>query len=82
MRKIDDLMKDLGFREDASDEVKIAFIKNLARAAYGVELPSPRKTKKDQKVKESKKGEQLSFSFDPPEPVDPVRGLFPKRKSG
>jgi hypothetical protein len=41
MRKMGDLMKDLGFREDASDDVKIAFIKNLAKAAYGVDLVGP-----------------------------------------
>lgn len=42
MRKVGDLMKDLGFREDAPVETKEAFIKNLIRAAYGVEVKSPR----------------------------------------
>jgi hypothetical protein len=38
MRKLGDLMKDLGFREEGSDEVKEAFIKNLIRAAYGTDV--------------------------------------------
>lgn len=82
MRKIGDLMKELGFREDASDDVKIAFIKNLARSAYGVELPSPQKAKKKPEAKASPVGEQLSFSFENESPHDPVRGLFPRRRSG
>ena len=33
MERIGDLMSQLGFREDGSDDVKKAFIKNLIRAA-------------------------------------------------
>ena len=42
MQKVGDLFKDLGFNEKASDDVKIAFIKNLVRSAYGVELQGPK----------------------------------------
>ena len=60
MRKISDLMEELGFNAEGSDEVKIAFIKNLVKAAYGI----------DAKVdvrKESVKSippAQMSFTFD------------------
>jgi hypothetical protein len=73
MRKVGDLMKDLGFREDASDEVKKAFIKNLIRSAYGVEVKSEFKSsnqpKQDQSVKPIRAGEQLSFLFENEEPT-------------
>lgn len=38
MKKVGELMKDLGFREGASEEVAKAFIKNLIKQAYGVEV--------------------------------------------
>lgn len=82
MRKVGDLMKDLGFRNDASDDVKIAFLKNLMRAAYGVNCASPHKPELNQTDEALRRGEQLSFNFDATPEVDPVEGLFPKRKSG
>ncbi len=39
MRKLSDLMKDYGFRDDANEEVAEAFIRNLIRSAYGVDVP-------------------------------------------
>lgn len=78
MRKVGDLMKDLGFREDASDEVKVAFIKNLVRSAYGIEIASSKKAASKPEPKKPNAGEQLSFNLDP---IDPVEGLFPKKKS-
>ena len=35
MKRVKDLMQDLGFREGGSDSVKTAFIKNLCKSAYG-----------------------------------------------
>lgn len=48
MKKVGDLMKELGFNDEASDDVKKAFIKHLIKEAnykdYGAsitELPKP-----------------------------------------
>lgn len=38
MKKVGELMKELGFKEGASEEVTKAFIKNLIKQAYGVEV--------------------------------------------
>lgn len=74
MKKVGDLFQELGFNANASDDVKIAFIKNLVRAAYGVDIPGPKSVlPKDnlaqaavsiQKTAAPKKLEQLSFNFD------------------
>lgn len=70
MKKVGDLMAELGFRPDGSESVKRAFIENLVRAAGG-ELrrptsapiaqakPTPAKTQKTRA-----REEQLSFDFD------------------
>ncbi len=85
MRKASDLMKDLGFREDGSDEVKAAFIRNLVKAAYGVDVGNPYSSEKLQTKQMDlrpqapvRSGEQLSFAFGEEEPSGPL----PKRKSG
>ena len=41
MRKVSDLMLDLGFREDSAQSTKEAFIKNLMKAAYGISIQTP-----------------------------------------
>jgi hypothetical protein len=83
MRKVGDLMKELGFREDGSDEVKKAFIKNLLRAAYGVEIQSSEKCQAPQTPKPARAGEQLSFLFDAEgEDGGSNVGKGPRRKSG
>ena len=53
MKKVGDLMAELGFREDAPDSVKEAFIKHLIRASEGVEVQTP-----TEKIKQ-KKGEEI-----------------------
>ena len=44
MKKVGELMKELGFKEGASEQVQKAFIKNLIRQAYGVEVREPIET--------------------------------------
>lgn len=52
MRRVGDLMQELGFRKDAPESVQKAFVKNLVRAAYGADVaemsdyrpPAPDKT--------------------------------------
>jgi hypothetical protein len=41
MKKIGDIMQEMGFRKNASDSVKEAFIKHLIKNAYGVEVQTP-----------------------------------------
>lgn len=45
MKKINELMKDLGFNPKGSDSVKEAFIKNLIKASYGVDVVTPTEKK-------------------------------------
>lgn len=63
MRKMGDLMKDLGFREDASEEVKEAFVKNLLKSAYGIDLGSSKTHKQSKKLKTPQSPTQLAFDF-------------------
>lgn len=75
MKKVGDLMAELGFNKNAPDSVKEAFIKNLIRSAYGVEVQTPTEvqakgpslelpqlstTREPERVGV---GEQLSFDF-------------------
>lgn len=48
MKKVGDLMADLGFREDAPLSVKEAFIKHLVKAAEGVEIQTPTEKRKSE----------------------------------
>lgn len=73
MKKMNEMMKDLGFNAEGSDSVKEAFIKNLIKAAYGVNVVTPTEKKiiqeNPQKIvsfKNSKRQsvDQLSFDFD------------------
>ncbi|MCC6278222.1 MAG: hypothetical protein IT289_09940 [Oligoflexia bacterium] len=41
MESVKELMEKLGFREGADDAVKAAFIKNLIKQAYGVDVEVP-----------------------------------------
>ena len=64
MKKVGDLMAELGFRAEGSDSVKRAFIENLVRAAGGEKVrPIPTRTPLP---KSAQKEEQLSFNFDAP----------------
>lgn len=67
MKKIGDLFSELGFNPEAEDSVKIAFVKNLVKAAYGVDMrnvPSPEKIKQVRKNQEKfEEMLQLSFQF-------------------
>lgn len=52
MKKMSEIMEELGFRPEASDEVKKAFIKNLLKEANKSEFTRPRIAKEN---KESSK---------------------------
>lgn len=68
MKKLNQLMEELGFRKDAPLDAKKSFIKNLIRQAYGgdvIELDDfLRNSKKTSKPKQqSSANGQLSFDF-------------------
>lgn len=64
MKRVGDLMKDLGFREDASEDTARAFIENLVRAATGERWVSSNQSSRKPAVKAPQHEEQLSFDFD------------------
>jgi hypothetical protein len=57
VEKVGDLMRRMGFREEASDELKVAFIRSLARHAHDTE------TRKRFSQPKTPTEEQLSFDF-------------------
>ena len=66
MKKMGDLMKDLGFNPEASDSAKEAFLKYLIKNGAGVNVPTP--TEKKMILQSSGKviqfPQQLTFDFD------------------
>ncbi len=65
MKKVGDLMKDLGFKPGASEETTKAFIKNLIRQAYGVEVKEAFTVANPSLSKGPAKPEQLAFDLGP-----------------
>lgn len=67
MKKIGNLMQELGFNKDAPDSVKEAFIKHLIKASTGVNVTTPSEKKEihenPQKVAQLTFPQQLSFDF-------------------
>lgn len=68
MKKVGDMMKELGFRDGASEEVTKAFIKNLIRQAYGVEVKEAFTAANPSPAKGPAKPEQLAFDLGPSVP--------------
>jgi len=58
MKKMAEIMEELGFRPEGSDEVKKAFIKNLIREAHASEF-------KREQIKESELAKQKEAGKDP-----------------
>lgn len=67
MKKIDQLMAELGFKKDAPEGVKEAFIKHLIKASTGVNVVTPSEQKEiatsPNKVVLFQAPQQLSFEF-------------------
>lgn len=61
MRRIGDLMKEMGFNKDAPLETQKAFIRHLIQAANGA---APVSENSKQNLKPVSEGEQLSFDPD------------------
>lgn len=67
MKKIDRLMQELGFKQDAPDSVKEAFIKHLVKASTGVNIMTPSEKREieanPERVVFMQSSQQLSFDF-------------------
>ncbi|KYG66738.1 hypothetical protein AZI86_06755 [Bdellovibrio bacteriovorus] len=67
MKKIDQLMAELGFKKDAPQGVKEAFIKHLIKASTGVNVATPSEKREiaesPEKVVVFQTPQQLSFDF-------------------
>lgn len=67
MKKINELMAELGFKNDAPDSVKEAFIKHLIKASAGVNVVTPSERKEiaanPQRIVQFKAPQQMSFDF-------------------
>jgi len=78
MKKIDQLMQELGFNKEGSQSVKEAFIKHLIKASAGVNVVTPSEKKEisenPQKIVSLKTPLQLSFDFIEEETPRPSSG--------
>ena len=64
MKKIGDIMEEMGFNKDASNSVKEAFIKHLIKSATGVDVKTPtEKLIEEREIIKKDLGIQLSFDF-------------------
>lgn len=67
MKKIGDLMAELGFNKNAPDSVKEAYIKHLIKASTGINVQTPSEKKEisenPQQVLPFAPPQQLSFGF-------------------
>lgn len=67
MKKIGNLMQELGFNKNAPDSVKEAFIKHLIKASTGASVTTPSEKKEIQenpeRIVQFKTPQQLSFDF-------------------
>jgi hypothetical protein len=73
MKKVSEIMQELGFRPEGSDAVKKAFVKNLIREAQRAEFSRP----KDE-AKENKPGDDSKHDVDNYQQIS----LFDKKISG
>jgi hypothetical protein len=68
MKKIGELMNEIGFNKNAPDSVKEAFIKHLIKASAGVNVTTPSEAREirenpDKIVALKNTPQQLSFEF-------------------
>lgn len=66
MKKLNELMKEMGFNPNASDSVKEAFLKHLIKNSTGADVmtPSEKKIVTANPLKIVNFPKQLSFEFD------------------
>lgn len=80
MKKLGDLMKELGFNPNASAGAQEAFLKHLVRQAYGQEIAIQARPKRNSDSCSLQSPEQLSFDIQDLIAVDQVGTI--KKRSG
>lgn len=68
VKRVGDLMKEIGFKEEASEETARAFIENLVRVATGERWTSSKQVPRKRSVEAPQHEDQLSFDFNFEEP--------------
>lgn len=64
MKKAGQILKEMGFKENAPDSLKEAFVRHLIKAATGYEVaPGPSERRELASQRKHVSGEQLSFDF-------------------
>lgn len=69
MDRVGEIMERLGFRKEADESAKVAFVKNLIQQAYGVSVNVPQQYQsldlgqELQAKSQRKEPQQLSFDF-------------------
>jgi hypothetical protein len=88
MKKLGDLMKELGFNPESPVSAQEAFIKHLIREAYGVDVETPTERlgraplkSKVSEPKSQQKDGQMSFDIRDLVPADEVFGQ-PRKRTG
>lgn len=86
MKKIGDLMKEIGFNQNGSDAVKEAFIKHLIKASTGTQVQTPTEKKiiaeNPKTIVSLSKREtyslpaQMSFDFDQADESSPKKKII------
>jgi hypothetical protein len=61
LKPINEIIQEMGFNKSSPQSVQEAFIKNLIKAAYGVDVETP--NEKQSLTRETKDSAQLSFDF-------------------
>jgi hypothetical protein len=74
MKKIGDIMAEMGFRKDAPDSVKEAFIKHLIKSATGVDVETP--TEKREKLFRAPRPKAAIFQNETPRSAEPEQLSF------
>lgn len=71
MERADQIMRTMGFRKDSSEAVKIAFVKNLIKQTYGVDVRTPlqmaqteKRTDMSRAQSDVSRAQQMSFDFE------------------
>lgn len=68
MKRLGQLMEEMGFNKDAADGAKEAFVKHLLRASEGVNVATPTEKREIERSRERvvplKRDAQLAFDFD------------------
>jgi hypothetical protein len=60
LKPISEIIKEMGFNKNSPQSVQEAFIKNLIKAAYGVDVQTP----SEKRTSQIEVQEQLSFDFE------------------